>query len=59
MVICKEEAYEIAIKSDSSGMPTGTLSSAMKTSGNGNGWAWSAAPTPPASAREPSLFLFV
>ena len=41
MILCKEEAYEMALKSDTSGMPTGTLSSAMKTSGNNNGWAWS------------------
>ena len=41
MILCKEEAYEMALKSDTSGMPTGTLSSAMKTSGNSNGWAWS------------------
>ena len=41
MIVCKEEAYEMALKSDTSGMPTGTFSSAMKTSGNNNGWAWS------------------
>ena len=41
MIICKEEAYEMALKSDTSGMPTGTFSSAMKTSGNSNGWQWS------------------
>jgi hypothetical protein len=41
MIVCKEEAYEMALTSDTSGMPTGTFSSAMKTSGNGGGWAWS------------------
>jgi hypothetical protein len=41
VIICKEEAYGIALHTDSSGFPPGTFTGAYQTSGNNNGWAWS------------------